>query len=201
MLIIHGSFLLIVAMLSSFGDASVAANSVGLRVQSFAFVPGLAISQATSAMVGASLGASDVLRARTIARASLSFTVIVMIVLGVLLAAASPAILAVFAVRSGTGVYALATTWMRVLGLSLPIAGANIALVGVLRGAGATTTSLLVNVLGTLVVQVPASYLLAYTAGFGTLGIWLAVPVAFVARLLLSTGFYHRGAWARTGEL
>lgn len=198
MLIIHGSFLVIVAMLATFGGESVAANSVGLRVQSLAFVPGLAISQATAAMVGAALGASDETRARDVAGVSVRATVALMLVLGVVVAGLASPILGVFAVHEGSAIHGLARTWMRLLGLSLPIAGANIALVGVLRGAGATTSSLLVNALGTLVVQIPLGYALAYGVGLGALGVWLAVPFAFAARLALSLALYRRGAWART---
>ena len=200
MLIIHGSFLVIVAMLAPFGDASVASNSVGLRVQSLAFVPGLAISQATAALVGAALGARDVGRARSVARASLAFTTVTMLVLCACITFASPFLLGLFGVLAGSPIASLATTWMRLLGLSLPIAGANIALVGVLRGAGATTTSLFVNVVGTLCVQIPLAYAFGHVFGLGAIGVWIAVPIAFVARLAMSTWFYRRGAWARVGE-
>ena len=90
--------------------------------------------------------------------------------------------------------------WMRVLGWGMPVVGVHIALIGMLRGAGATNTSLAINVVGTVVVQVPLSWFLGFVVGWGAFGIWVALPLSFVVRMLLGILAYHRGSWARAGE-
>ena len=48
-----------------------------------------------------------------------------------------------------------ATTWMRILGLCMPLAGVHVALAGAFQGAGATPLSLRQNMASTLLVQIP----------------------------------------------
>jgi len=68
-----------------------------------------------------------------------------------------------------------------------------------LRGAGATNTSLMINVVGTIIVQVPLSWFLGFVVGWGAFGIWVALPVSFVVRLGLGIVAYRRGTWAQAG--
>jgi MATE family multidrug resistance protein len=88
---------------------------------------------------------------------------------------------------------------MQVLGWGMPVVGVHIALIGMLRGAGATNTSLVINVIGTIVIQVPLSWLLGFVVGWGAFGIWVALPISFVVRMALGILAYRRGAWARAG--
>ena len=90
---------------------------------------------------------------------------------------------------------------MQILGWGMPAVGVHIALIGMLRGAGATNTSLLINMIGTLLVQVPLSYVLGFVVGWGAFGIWVALPVSFVVRMLLGIYAYQLGRWARVGEV
>ncbi|MBW2686649.1 MAG: MATE family efflux transporter, partial [Deltaproteobacteria bacterium] len=75
----------------------------------------------------------------------------------------------------------------------------HIALIGMLRGAGATNTSLMINTIGTLIVQVPLSWFLGFVVGWGAFGIWVALPLSFVVRLGFGIAAYRRGAWAQAG--
>src|SRR5262249_22577805 len=74
-LIINVGSLSALAMLGRMDEVAVAAHGLGMRVQAIALIPGLGIAQATSAMIGQSLGAGNVERARQIARASIALSV------------------------------------------------------------------------------------------------------------------------------
>ena len=81
----------------------------------------------------------------------------------------------------------------------MPFVGIHIVLTGMLRGAGATNTSLLINVVGTVALQVPLSWFLGFVVGWGAFGVWVAAPISFVFRMLLGIIAYRRGRWARLG--
>ncbi len=198
MVVINAAFLSIVGMLGRIDEVAVAAHGIGLRIQALAFVPGLSISQATGAMVGQALGAKNPERAKQIMRASITLCLSVMSTLGLLLFVFDEAILGVFQVDvAGTlGGYAL--MWMHLLGAGMPIAGVHIALVGLLQGAGATMTSLRINVIGTA-IQVPASWLLGFGMALGPFGVWVAFPASFVLKVVMSWRAVQQGAWAKTG--
>ena len=199
MVILNVAFLSIVGMLARVAQVAVAAHGIGLRVQSLAFVPGLGVSQATGAMVGNALGARDVPEARQVVRAGVILSTLIMSATGLSIIFGAESIVSVFDVDPNTQLGRYSVLWMQVLGWGMPAVGVHIALIGMLRGAGATNTSLLINVVGTVLVQVPLSWFLGFVVGWGAFGIWIALPVSFVVRMGLGIRAYRIGRWARVG--
>lgn len=194
MVLVNAAFLSIVAMLGGIDQVAVAAHGVGLRVQALAFVPGMAIAQATAALTGQALGARTPERVRLVARAGVLLCLSVMSVLALILFVFDAHILAIFEIdpTGPLGQYAL--TWMHALGAGMPIAGVHTALVGVLQGAGATMVPLRINVVASA-LQVPASWLLGIGLGMGPFGVWIAFPLSFFLRTALSARAVARHKW------
>ena len=199
MLVLNVAFLSVVGMLARVAQVAVAAHGVGLRVQSLAFVPGFGVSQAVGAMVGNALGAGDEGEARQVVRGGMVLSTAIMTVLGLSIVFGAEPIIAIFDIDPATELGRYSILWMRILGLGMPIVGVHIALIGMLRGAGATNTSLMINIVGTMLIQVPLSWFLGFVVGWGAFGIWVAVPISFVVRLGLGVLAYRQGAWAQTG--
>ena len=199
MLVLNVAFLSVVGMLARVAQVAVAAHGVGLRVQSLAFVPGFGVSQAIGAMVGNALGAGDEGEARQVVRGGMVLSTAIMTVLGLAIVLGAEPIIAIFDIDPATELGRYSILWMRILGWGMPIVGVHIALIGMLRGAGATNTSLMINIVGTMLIQVPLSWFLGFVVGWGAFGIWVAVPISFVVRLGLGVLAYRQGAWAQTG--
>ena len=199
MVVINAAFLSIVGMLGRIAEISVAAHGIGLRIQALAFVPGMSVSQATSAMVGRALGAGDADEARRVVRASLVLCTTIMTSLGLLIVSLVDPIVALFDVRAGSELARYAVMWIRLLGFGMPTIGVWIAFVGMLQGAGDTRTSLKINSMTTLVFQIPLSAALGFGAGWSAFGVWLAFPACFVVRMALGIWVYRRGRWAKVG--
>lgn len=199
MLILNASFASIVGMLGRLDEVAVAAHGVGIRIQSMAFVPGLGISQATGAMVGAALGAGDLDEARSVSRASMVLAAFVMTALSLFLLFEATAVVGLFDVPAGSRLSDLAVSWIQILGIGMPVMGIHIAIMGVLRGAGATKESLFVNVVGTI-FQVPVSWIMGFPMGLGTLGVWAGFPLSFLLKAVLASTIYRGGRWAKTGS-
>ena len=162
MLILNVAFLSIVGMLGRIAQVAVAAHGIGLRIQSLAFVPGLGVAQATGAMVGNALGANNVEEAKEVVRAGVVLSTSIMSVIGLAIIVGAGPIIALFDVPAGTELSDYSLTWMKILGWGMPFVGVHIALIGMFRGAGATNTSLFINLIGTLVFQVPLSWFLGF---------------------------------------
>ena len=199
MVILNVAFLTIVGMLARVAQVTVAAHGIGIRIQSLAFVPALGVSQATGAMVGNALGGGEVPEAREVVRGGVILSTTISTVIGLSIVAGAVPILAIFDVDPATELGRYSIMWMRILGAGMPIVGVHIALIGMLRGAGATNTSLMINIVGTLVIQVPLSWLLGFVVGGGAFGIWVALPISFVIRMFLGIAAYRQGRWARAG--
>ncbi|MGB5810145.1 MAG: MATE family efflux transporter, partial [Polyangiales bacterium] len=145
-------------------------------------------------------GANDVPQAREVVRAGVILSTVIMTVIGLAIIVGAEPIIGVFDVSPDTELGQYSILWMRVLGFGMPVVGVHIALIGMLRGAGATNTSLAINVVGTVVIQVPLSWFLGFVVGWGAFGIWVALPISFVVRMFLGVWAYRRGRWARAGR-
>jgi putative MATE family efflux protein len=195
MVVLNAGFLSIVGMLGHLDALAVAAHGIGLRIQALAFVPGLSIAQASGALVGNALGARDPAAARRVGRAAISLCAAIMTAIALIILLLRSFLLDLFQVDPEAGIGAHAYTWMAILASCMPLAGIHISLVGVFQGAGDTRAALVINLIGTFLVQIPASYLLGITFGLGPVGVWLGFPLGFIARVIPSIIWYRRGSW------
>lgn len=193
--LLNASFLLFLAMVGRFGAGAAAAHTVGLRVQALAYVVATGMAQATAALTGRALGEGGPLCARAIASSATRATALLAGGVGLLLLALAEPIGRGLSDPAGAS---LAVTWIRVLGLTMPLVGVCAALRGVFRGAGSTSVDSTLAVLSVLGVQLPLGYALGYAAGLGPLGVWLAFPAAFAARAGMQLGALRRGALGET---
>jgi putative MATE family efflux protein len=198
MLILNAGFLTALGMLGRIDEVTVAAHGLGLRVQSLAFVPGLAIAQATSALVGQALGASNAERARKIAIASLILCTSIMTLLAILITGFAHPLIHIFDVTKDP-LESYSVLWMYILGVAMIPAGTNMAFIGLLQGSGATRISLKINFWSTLAIQVPLAWLLGFVFHLDAFGVWLSFPIAFLGKAALGYAAYKRGKWAVTG--
>lgn len=199
MVVLNAGFLSIVGMLGRIDPLAVAAHGVGLRVQALAFVPGMSISQAIGVLVGQALGAGDPDRAKAVLRSGVGLCVVVMSSLAALIIFGRSGIISIFDIDPHGALGGYAQEWMVLLGACMPAVGVYIAFVGLFQGSGATRTSLRINALMTLLLQIPLSWILGFSMGWGTFGVWLALPLAFVGKALLGGFFVARGDWAKVG--
>lgn len=200
MIILNAGFMSIIGMLGRIDGTAVAAHGIGLRLQALAFVPGLAVSQATGALVGQALGGGDPEEARRVARAAMVICTAIMTTLAIAIIFAARPIVALFDVTAGSALETYTVTWIRLLGYCMPPVGVHIALAGLLQGSGATNTSLGINTIGTIGLQIPLAVLLGYGLDLGAAGVWASFPLSFIAKAALAYAAYRRGRWARTGE-
>lgn len=177
----------------SFGEAAVAAHQIGLRIQSFAFMPGLGLSIASSALVGQNLGAKEPDRAERSAREATKMSVAIMGALGLFNFIAAPWIAQAFTEPGEAA--DLAVLFIRLHATSIPAVGVFFTLSGSLRGAGDTRWPLYASVFGTYAVRLPLSALLGYGLGFGLLGVWVALPVEYYIRSLIIVPRFNSGRW------
>lgn len=180
----------------SFGPDALAAHQIGLRVQSFAFMPGLGLSIASSALVGQNLGAKLPDVAERSARESTKLSILVMGAIAAFNFVFAPWIALAFA-EPGAAVD-LAVLFIRLHAISIPAVGVFFTLSGSLRGAGDTRWPLYASLVGTYVVRLPLSVLLGYTLGFGLIGVWVALPIEYYLRALIIVPRFNGGAWKAT---
>jgi putative MATE family efflux protein len=193
-LILSFALLTYFKILSGYGTAAIAAYSIGVRLLSFSWVPGLGFATAASTFVGEALGAGDALGARHAARRSVSQAVIVMIGFGAMFLLLREPLSHAFTddVEVGQSL----VPFMTMLALAQPFMGAHFTLGGVLRGAGDTVTPLVGALVGNWGFRVPLAWLFT-RFGHGLDWVWAVLICDHVARMFVNGFVFLRGKWSR----
>lgn len=185
-----------IVMVVGFGEDAVAAHQIGLRVQSFVFMPGLGMSIASTALVGQNLGAKLPHVADRSAREATKMSILIMGALALFNFAFAPWIAYAF-VGAGEA-HDLSVLFIRIHATSIPAVGLFFTLSGALRGAGDTRWPLYASLAGTYLVRLPLSAILGYSLGLGIAGVWVALPVEYYLRSVIVVQRFNEGAWKAT---
>jgi len=184
------------AVAARMGGAVVAAHQIAIQLWGFLALVLDAMAIAAQAMVGAALGARDVVRAHLLTRRLIWWGAVFGTLCGVLLLAGFDVIPRWFTGDGGV-VAAAHAAWPWFAGM-MPMAGVVFALDGVFIGAGDVGFLRNATLVAGFGAYVPLS-LLSYFAGWGLGGVWAGltafVGVRFVAALLRT----RSGRWTAAG--
>jgi len=156
------SFMVFILVITKYGTEALAGYQVGLRIEGIAFMPGFGFAIAAMALVGQSLGAKnpDLAEAetRTVVKIAASFMGFIGLFLVFI-----PEVFCVYFTQDEKTIE-LASVYLRLVGLSqIPLAVVFV-LSGALRGAGATRSTLKLNVGSLIFLRVlPALYISTIT--------------------------------------
>lgn len=162
-----------IAFIARCGEIALAAHQIGVRIESFIYMPGFAFSIASATLVGQRVGANNMVEAKKIGWEAAKVALAFMAVLGVFAALTSSYLVAPFAPT--LEVAYLASIYLILAGLSEPGLALGMTLGGGIRGGGNTLIPLIINATSLYLFRVlPASFL---TGIFGVVGAWIAMFV------------------------
>ncbi|MDF1881573.1 MATE family efflux transporter [Sulfurimonas sp. MAG313] len=161
-LISVASFMVFVLVITKYGTQALAGYQVGLRIEGIAFMPGFGFSIAAMALVGQSLGARNSELAYNEAKTVVQIAAGFMGFIGLFLIFMPEVFCRYFTQDEQT--IELASVYLRLVGLSqIPLAVVFV-LSGALRGAGATRSTLKLNVGSLIFLRVlPSIYVSTIT--------------------------------------
>ncbi len=177
------------------GSYGAAALAIGLQVEGFAFMPGVALSVAATSLVGQALGAWQLDRAWRAGHAALFLAVGLMGSVGLGLVVFAEPLVRLFDPSAHPIVLADGAAYLRVNGAVQPILAVFMVLNGSLRGAGDTRAGLLGTLVGRWGVVVPLAWLLGVGLGFGPTGIWWAFFLGVTVQAIWVATRWWRGGW------
>ncbi|WP_317895647.1 MATE family efflux transporter [Pyrofollis japonicus] len=182
-----------IGSVSSCGRDALAAHALGVRVESFAYMPAFALLTYASSEVGQLVGANRLEEAKErgweIAKASAGF----MVLAGLGLIAVSPLVAIGFAPTRTIG--KLVILYLFLAAVSEPALGLVMGIGGAIRGAGNTVIPTIINLVGLYAVRVAPSLLLVGRLGGGTLcplTAWLIMDLDLAVRALVFTYVYKK---------
>jgi putative MATE family efflux protein len=180
-------------ILSGFGTLAIAAYTVGVRLLSFSWIPGVALGTSASTLVGQALGAGDARGAERAGWRATRLSILVAVVLGVPSALLREPLARLF--TDDPGLVAELSPFLLCLALVQPALQAHFALGGAHRGAGDTWTPFVSAAVSNWLLRVPLAALFAYVLDADVIWIWVVIAADHVSRMLWLTVSFRRGGW------
>ena len=189
------SFLVFIAIITAYGTAGLAGYQVGLRIEGVAFMPGFGFAIASMALVGQSLGAGDKTRAFNMGIISGRIAYTFMGLVGIVLIM-FPEYLIGFFTKDAETIH-IASDYLVLVGLAqIPLAIVFV-YSSALRGAGATKTTLKINLFSLWVLRVLPSYI-AYKMGYGIIAIFIIMNIETLIKGFIYWYVYQKRDWLHT---
>ncbi|GAC1539130.1 MAG: MATE family efflux transporter [Polyangiales bacterium] len=187
------AFTAFTAILGGIGAAEIAAHQLAFAVIRVSFLPGVAVAEAASVLVGRSLGGRSLLEADRVTRAALIVAALFMTACGIVFGTAGGFIAR--GLIDDDSVSGVVVKLLYVAAVFQTVDGIAIVLRGALRGAKDVRVVAVIGVSCAWVFIPGAAYLLGRRAGWGAIGGWLG----FLAESSFAAALYWRrwtrGAW------
>jgi len=187
------SYIGLVRILSTFGAASLAGYTIGIRVIIFALLPAFGISNAAATMVGQNLGAGRPDRAERAVWTAAVYNMILLGAVGVVFLSTAPLIAAAF--TSDPNVQPYTISCLRIVSLGFLFYACGMVVTQAFNGAGDTWTPTLINLFVFWLFEIPLAWLLSVQAGMGPRGVFVALTIAYSALAVVSVALFRRGRW------
>ena len=193
-----GASVIIASTVSSLGTVAIASNSLAATVESFCIMPGFAFQQASTTLVGQSMGARRPDMAEKYVTRAIRIAVSVMIVLASIMAIFSNQLVALFTpdaevIKTGGELVKLLAVIQAPYIVSMIHSGA-------LRGAGDTKSPLIITLASMWGVRVLGATVLIRVMGLGIHYVIIAMDTDNIVRMLLFWRKYAKGEW-KTKEI
>ena len=189
------AFTAFTAVLGSLGTAEIAAHQIALNVIRVSFLPGIAVADATTVMVGRALGRRRLHEADAVTRSAIKLAVCFMALCGLGFALGGRFLGGFF--TADPAVIATARNLLLVAAVFQVLDAINIVLRGALRGAKDVRVVALIGIVATWTCLPASAWFLGRMAGLGALGGWLG----FVGETIIAASLFwrrwNRGSWRK----
>ncbi len=181
-------------MISTFGTVQIAANAVANNLDGMGCIPGQAIGLAMITVVGRCVGAGDNEQTVFYTRKLLLWAYISMgIFNGGILLFLKP-LVGIYALSGETMALAILLVQIHA-GSGLFLWPASFVLPNALRAANDVKFTMVVSVLSMAIWRLGFSYLLCVRMGWGAVGVWIAMVIDWVCRVICFVARMKSGAW------
>lgn len=188
------ALLLTAKYLVVFGDGVLAGAQIGERIESFCYMPGFGFMVTSMSLVGQCIGGANLKRAKLYVNQILLISGVLMGSIGLFMVLFAPHLARLFS--SDASVVKSATIYLYILGISqLPLVWMFV-FDGVIRGAGKTIYSLVVNCGSVWLLRLLPMYILL-VCGFGYEVIYACVTIETFLRAGIFFIIYKSGIWSK----
>jgi putative MATE family efflux protein len=187
------SWMGLVRILTGFGSAAVAGNTIGIRIILFALLPSFGVSNAAATLVGQNLGAGKPDRAEAATWKAGLYNTICLGTVGAIFLLLAPQLISLFTTDPEVARYGVRC--LRIVSAGFLFYGYAMVFSASFNGAGDTRTPTLINIVCLWIWEIPLAWTLAYPLGVGPTGVFIAVSVAFSTMAFVAGWQFSKGTW------
>lgn len=189
------SWIGVVRIMSSFGSAAVAANTLAIKIIVFAILPSWGMSNAAATLVGQNLGAGKPDRAEKSVWRTGFYNMLFLGGVGLVFITFAEWIIALF--TTDPAVVPIAVSGLRLLSYGYVSYAYGMVVTAAFNGAGDTFTPTIMNLICFWVCQIPVAWLLAFRTALGPNGVFVAVVISDTLLAVMSILLFRRGKWKK----
>ena len=185
---------LVVQVIALFGTVQTAANAVANTLDTVGCLPGQTINLAIITVVGHCIGAADFKQARLYTRKLLRWAYVATACVNLPLLLFLKQILPIF----NASPEALDLAYKLVMihdGMAMLMWPAAFTLPNALRAASDVKYTMIVALASMALFRIVFSYILGVGLGWGAVGVWVAMVIDWVCRIVFYVGRYRSGKW------
>lgn len=186
--------LIVVSIIAGFGTVQIAANAVANTVDSMGCIPGQALGLAMITVVGQCVGARDYDQARFYIKKLMKLTYLITAILNTCLLLSLPIILSAYGLSDETLDLATKLIWIHNFS-AIFLWPAAFTLPNALRASNDAKFTMIVSVFSMCVFRIGTSVVLGQWIGWGAIGVWIAMVMDWVFRIILFLWRYFSGKW------
>ncbi|PKL08779.1 MAG: MATE family efflux transporter, partial [Spirochaetae bacterium HGW-Spirochaetae-7] len=161
-------------IVNGFGTTTIAAFSAASRLDSFASMPAMNLSQAISTFTGQNMGAGKTERVKRGHRSAVIIGAAISAVVGAAVLLFGKPLMSMF--TRDPEVMAIGAQYLAIVGATYILFSTMFINNGVMRGAGDAFIPMINTILALWVIRIPCALLFSGPLGMGSTGIWLSVP-------------------------
>ena len=185
---------LVVSIISGFGTVQIAANGVANNLDSVGVLIGQAINLTMITVIGQCVGAGDERQVRLYTRNLLIITYIPTIVLNAVLFLSLDQILGLYGLSRETTQLARTLVFIH-NGSACLLWPLSFTLPNMLRACNDVRYTMVVSIASMFIFRIGFSYLIGVQMGYGAVGVWIAMVLDWICRILCFVSRYVRGRW------
>lgn len=188
-----GARFVIMPMVAVFGNSVIASYGIGMQVMAIGVAILVGIGLGLAALIGHNLGSGKKERAVETANTAILLDVGLMAGLGIIIYIFAPQIMSIYfndteTIRHGVDL-------LRIFAFGFPFFGLFFTIENVYTGVGMNTPAMVVSIIHSWCLQIPAIYVLTRIYNYDQNAVWWVLTMSLV---ISSTGYYlyyRRGQW------
>ncbi len=187
---------LVVSIIAGFGTVQIAANGVANSLDSMGCIIGQAMNLAMIAVIGRCVGAGDLAQVRYYTKKLLGITYFFTILCNTTMLLFLHQILAFYGLGKDTTDLAYQLVMIH-NGIAMFLWPASFVLPNMLRACNDVKYTMVIAIFSMWVFRIGFSYILGVNMEMGAIGVWIAMVMDWIFRVICFAGRYLKGTWRK----